>query len=262
MARPLLSVLAMNRTHGLTALLLAASVLPTTTAHAERPRRGATRGVRAELASPRAAHVNHDWSVDLHVGTLAPMAMGGGARVTLARHLIVGGYAGITPRFYADLMQWMAGEANNRELSTMANAMSGAFLFRAEVGVLLAPDAGVEITLNYTCMMASHAVDPALVRAHAGDALDGVELTQAALRMTLHGVGGELAWSFEPGENSFARLSIGVTYFAAAEAEISVPASTPLLAASARAGARHVESVVTANAVVPSVGLSLGWRVR
>lgn len=190
------------------------------------------------------------------------MAMGGGIRVTLARHLIVGGYAGITPRFYADLMQWMAGDAHGGELSAMANTLSGAFLFRAELGVLLAPDAGVEITLHYTCMMASHALDPALIHARAEDTSEGVELTHAALRMTLHGVGGELAWGFEPGENSFARLSIGVTYFAAAEAEISVPASTPLLAASARAGARHVESVVTGNAVVPSVGLSLGWRLR
>lgn len=249
----------MIRTHGLSALMLATSVLTTASVQAERPRRG---GVRTELASPVAPHVNHDWSVDLHVGTLAPLAMGGGVRVTLARHLIIGGYAGIAPRFYADLMQWMAGEAHGGELSAMANALSGAFLFRAELGVLLAPDAGVEITLHYTCMMASHAVDPALIHAYAGDTLDGADLTQAALRMTLHGVGGELAWSFEPGENSFARLSIGVTYFAAAEAEIALPASPPGLAASARAGARHVESVVTANAIVPSVGLSLGWRLR
>lgn len=188
--------------------------------------------------------------------------MGGGVRVTLGRHFIIGGFAGITPRFYADLMQWMVGQTHEGDLSAMANTLSGAFLFRAEMGVLLAPDAGVELTLNYTCLMASHAVDPTLIRAYAGGALDGVDLTGTALGMTLHGVGGELAWSFEPGENSFGRFSVGVTYFAGVEAEIALPTRAEFLSSAARASANRIEGVVARNAVVPSVGLSLGWRLR
>lgn len=249
----------MGRTHALAAILLA--ILLPATAHAERPR--SARGVRGQLASPRAPHVNHDWSVDLHVGTVAPLQMGGGLRLTLGRHFIVGGTVGITPRFYAEAMQGMVEQVHGGDHPEVAGLMSGAILFRGEVGIVLAPDFGVEFILNYTHLRASRAIAAPLVAAYMGvDAAGEFDLSQTSLQLTLHGIGGELAWSFEPGADSFGRISLGLTYFALAEAQITLPENAASLHPVARVAAQSIENVITENAFVPTLGLTLGWRLR
>jgi hypothetical protein len=53
-----------------------------------------------------------------------------------------------------------------------------------------------------------------------------------------------------------------LTYFALAEAQITLPENAASLHPVARVAAQSIENVITENAFVPTLGLTLGWRLR
>lgn len=221
---------------------------------------GASAQARA-LASPRFASSESLVSADLHVGTNAPLSVGGGARITIANIFILGIFLGGTPSGYADGLAEIptAFGAPSGYGELISRFFGGAFSTRIEGGFRLSRDIGIEVLAHYTALVSSTRVSGSTVETFAGQSISG--LTDVGLSGLLHGVGGEVAWSLEPTDGLFLRIALGFTYFASGALSISVPQTmrdaTPLVHQAEAA----MTTMITRYGVVPTGGISAGWHI-
>jgi hypothetical protein len=217
-----------------------------------------------ELAAPFAPAEAPDVSLDLHAGTLVPFLVGGGMRVGLPGQLVFGVLAGATPNVYADVFGGAADAygAPSGIGELVSSYFGGAFALRVEAGVRPVPHAGLELIAHYTALLASPAVSAAAIAQIAGQPIAWPGLTSIRVDGALHGFGGELAWAFEPVDALVLRLSLGLTWFAAAGIRLDVPQEMRTAGGAIEQAEARVAAAFTTYGVVPYVGVLAGWRIE
>ncbi len=219
-----------------------------------------------QLAEPFAPPPDDGVSLDLQVGTLAPLLVGGGVRVNLPGQLIVGVLAGGTPSAYGEVFGDAAAAygAPSGVSELVSRFLGGAFVLRIEAGVRPVAHAGLELLVHYSAMFSAPEISTGAIDQLAGQPIPWpAGITSVQLDGVLHGFGGELAWALEPVSGLLIRLALGLTYFGGASMRVVVPQELRAAAGGQiEAVERRIASTFTTYGVVPYAGLTAGWRIH
>lgn len=218
-----------------------------------------------ELAEPFAPEPSpRETALDLHAGTLAPLLIGGGMRVSLPAQLVVGVLAGGVPDAYAEVFSGAADAygAGPGVSELVRQFFSGAFALRIEAGVRPVVGQGFELLAHYTALIAEPVLSTASIDELAGQPLPWEGTTSLRMNGVLHGFGGELGWAISPFDGLVIRLSLGLTYFAAAGVRLQVPQSMRTTGGPVEQAEQRIASTFTTYGVVPYASVLAGWRIE
>jgi len=207
---------------------------------------------------------SHDIALDLHVGTLAPLLVGAGMRVSLPGQFVLGVLAGGVPSAYGDVFGGAAeayGAGQGVE-ELVSRFLGGAFVLRVEAGVRPVPHAGLELLAHYSALITDPTVTTASIDEIAGQSLPWDGRTSVHLNGVLHGFGGELGWALTPFEGLVIRISVGLTYFAAAAVRLDVPQTMRMPGGPVEEVESRIASTFTTYGIVPYASALAGWRIE
>ncbi len=221
------------------------------------------RAQASELADPFAPPPDDDTALDLHVGTLAPLMIGAGARVSLPGQLVIGVMAGGVPDAYAEVFSGAADAygAGSGVSELVRNFFSGAFVLRIEAGFRPVAQQGFELLAHYTALISEPVLSTASIDEIGGQPLEWGGTTSMRMNGVLHGFGGELGWAIVPIDGLVIRLSLGLTYFAAAGVRLQVPQTMRMPDGPVEQAEQRIASTFTTYGIVPHASVLAGWRI-
>lgn len=217
-----------------------------------------------DLADPYAPAVGDDTALDVHAGTIVPLLVGGGARVSLPGQLVVGVLAGGVPDAYAEVFSGAADAygAGPGVSELVRRFFGGAFVLRVEAGVRPVVGQGFELLLHYTALISEPVLSTASIDEIAGQPLPWGGTTSMRMNGVLHGFGGELGWAIVPVDGLVIRLSLGLTYFAAAGIRLQVPQTMRMPDGPVERAEQRIASTFTTYGIVPYASILAGWRIE
>ena len=218
----------------------------------------------SDLADPYVPTPGDDTALDLHVGTIAPLLVGGGARVSLPGQLVVGVLAGGVPDAYAEVFSGAADAygAGPGVSELVRRFFGGAFVLRVEAGVRPVVGQGFELLLHYTALISEPVLSTAAIDEIAGQPLPWGGTTSMRMNGVLHGFGGEIGWAIVPTTGLVIRLSLGLTYFAAAGIRLQVPQTMRMTDGPVERAEQRIASTFTTYGIVPYASILAGWRIE
>ncbi len=205
-----------------------------------------------------------DVALDLHAGTLAPLLVGAGMRVSMPGQFVFGVLAGGVPSAYADVFGGAAGAygAGQGVEELVSRVLGGAFVLRVEAGFRPVPHAGLELLAHYSALITDPTVTTAAIDEIAGQPLPWDGRTSLHLNGVLHGFGGELGWALTPVPGLVIRISVGLTYFAAAAVRLDVPQTMRVAGGPVEQDESRIASTFTTYGIVPYASVLAGWRIE
>ena len=218
-----------------------------------------------ELAEPfEPSASTHETALDLHVGTFAPLFVGGGVRVSLPAQLVVGVLAGGVPDAYAEVFSGAADAygAGPGVSELVRRFFGGAFVLRVEAGVRPVVGQGFELLVHYTALISEPVLSTSSIDEIAGQPLPWGGATSMRMNGVLHGFGGELGWAIVPIDGLVIRASLGLTYFAAADIHLEVPQTMRASGDAVQQAEQRIESTFTTYGIVPHAAVLAGWRIE
>lgn len=218
-----------------------------------------------ELADPFEPELEpRDVALDLHAGTLAPLLVGAGMRVSLPGQLVVGTLLGGVPNAYGEVFGGAAGAygAGQGTEELVSRFLGGAFVLRVEAGVRPVPHAGLELLAHYTALITNPEVSTAAIDEIAGQPIPWEGRTSLHVSGVLHGFGGELGWAIVPFDGLVIRISVGLTYFAGAAVRLGVPDAMRSPGGPVEQVESRIASTFTTYGIVPYASALAGWRIE
>ena len=205
------------------------------------------------------------WHLMVEAATDFPIFWGGRAEFEMPGRLRLGGSLGVIPEPYADLAQTVMTEVGGFE-DPAINQIFHAALERSLVArgfLSWSPfeKRGLYLSAGYSLIQLGGDLSSAEILEQALD-FQGQDPVNGTVSMTstLHGVHGELGYRFYAGP-MIVRLSAGFTGTVASESSIELRADGLPEEAErlAREGEALVDDVLTQYAMVPQVGVGLGY---
>jgi len=217
------------------------------------------------LESAKVRNRDKKWHLMVEAATDFPIFWGGRAEFEMPGRLRLGGSLGVIPEPYADLAQTLMTEVGGFE-DPAVNQVFNAALERSLVArgfVSWSPfrKRGLYLSGGYSLIqlggdLSSAEILELAVGSQGEDPINGT----VSMASTLHGLHGELGYRFYAGP-VIVRLSAGFTGTIASETSIDIRAEGFEAEAEelAREGEALVDDTLTQYAMVPQVGVGLGY---
>ncbi|MEM9111925.1 MAG: hypothetical protein AAGD10_00055 [Myxococcota bacterium] len=219
------------------------------------------------LQESRIRNRDKKWHVMVEGATDFPVFWGGRAEFEMPGRLRMGGSLGVIPEPYADLAETIVNDlggfqdpATNQVFNA---ALENSLVARGFLSWSPFKKRGLYLSAGYSLIQLGGDLESAEVLEQALN-YQGEDPISGSVQMssTMHGIHGELGYRFYAGP-VIVRLSAGFTGTVASETRIDVDTENFQEEASAlaREGETYVDDILTRYAMVPQLGLGLGYDI-
>lgn len=211
------------------------------------------------LAAPRAPAER--FTLDLHVGTALPLAVGAGLRLRTPQRILIDAWAGGVPDGYASIASDIAADfgAGPEATALLRAVATGAAVVRLGIGVQPIENAGLELLAGYTLLYAAPTLTRATMEAATGQSFAPAGDT-IGFELAVHAVHIEIGYALELFDHIVLRAGVGLTMAVGASAHLDVPdamrARTPIIGQIES----DLASTIPGRAIVPELRLLAGAR--
>ena len=211
------------------------------------------------LAEPRVPR--EGFTLDLHVGTAFPLAVGAGLRLRTPGRFLVDVWAGGVPDGYAGIASDIASSYGaGSEATTLLRAVStGAALVRLGIGVQPIENAGLELCAGYTLFYAAPTLTRQTVEEATGQSFAPAGDT-IGFELAVHAVHVEVGYALELFDHLVLRAGIGLSVAVGASAHLDVPEAMRAVTPIVGRIESDIASTIPGRAIVPELRLLAGGR--
>lgn len=211
------------------------------------------------LAEPRLPR--EGYSLDLHIGTALPLAVGAGLRLRTPGRILVDAWAGGVPDGYASIASDLASEYGvGPDVTALLRAVAtGATVVRFGVGIQPIADAGLELLAGYTLFYAAPTLSRQTVEAATGQSFAPAG-DSISFELAVHAVHIEVGYALELFDHIVLRAGLGLTVAVGASAHLDVPDAMRARAPVIGEIERDLANTIPGRAIVPELRLLAGGR--
>lgn len=217
----------------------------------------------SSLASPWApsGSLLGDFHLEITLGTVFPLAVGGGVRLEHRSGLFFDAWAGAAPSGYAALWGDAAGaygvETGPRGL--LVGVLDGAAVMRLGVGVRPVADLGLELSVGYSLLYGAPTLSRATLEAATGQSLRPAG-SQIGVMLAVHALHFELGYGLVLFEHLLLRATVGGALAVGADFRVGVPAEMRTPGGPVEDVERGIASSIPGRVFVPTARLEVGAR--
>lgn len=215
------------------------------------------------LASPHAPRsLLGDFHLDLTVGTVFPVAVGGGLRLTHAPSgLFLDAWGGGTPSSYASLAGEGAGAygvgAGPRGL--LEGVLDGAGVLRLAVGVQPIADLGLELSVGYSLLVGAPSLARTTLEAATGQSFRPAG-ANVDVMLAVHALHVELGYTLVLFDHLLLRATVGSALAVGADFRVEVPADMRTPGGPVERVEQNIASSIPGRVFLPTLRVEAGAR--
>lgn len=217
----------------------------------------------SSLGSPWApsASLLGEFHLEITLGTVFPLAVGGGVRLEHQSGLFFDAWAGGAPTGYANLWGEAAGaysvEAGPRGL--LVGVLDGAAVMRLGVGMRPIADLGLELSVGYSLLYGAPTLSRTTLEAATGQSLRPAG-SQIGVMLAVHALHFELGYGLVLFDHLLVRATLGGALAVGADFRVGVPAEMRTPGGPVEDVERGIASSIPGRVFVPTARLEVGAR--